>query len=500
MSHDIPEDALDPIKIRADIAPRSQAKLSQQKGPRLRWALIVSSAITLVCLSIPFFSPLDLRAKAPLLNSDEVMIFTDPPGAELSTDSLNNQGNRLGLSGTPLAVEKIFEGQVYPDSAVLFITKDGYSAVQQTLTRMDLGAGMWPQKHQPILRLQTSNPIVFLTDYLPRYRPVVFGGLCLGFFSSLIWGVLLWRHSRQLAIQEAVRQRIKTEDPVSGLSLLGYEVLERRGRGATSLIYKGVLEKDWVTMRALRFTRFTEIDEKILQERRREIGVHQKLDHPNIIKFYEAQAFAKTFVMVMELIEGGDLKAFLSKKAPLSPAVAIPIFEKIANALDYAHSTGVTHRDLKPANVMMRTDGTPVIIDFGMAADVSAAKITQTGVVKGTIAYISPEQLTGIANRVGPKSDQFAFGIMLFEALSNHSPYNTEKALMEVVSERFNPACVISFETFVPRAPQEITDVIMKMIAYDPEERYPTISDGMNALKEAFRISRWHISTKLVLK
>ena len=113
----------------------------------------------------------------------------------------------------------------------------------------------------------------------------------------------------------------------------------------------------------------------MLQERRREIGVHQKLDHPNIIKFYEAQAFAKTFVMVMELIEGGDLKAFLSKKAPLSPAVAIPIFEKIANALDYAHSTGVTHRDLKPANVMMRTDGTPVIIDFGMAADVSAAKI-----------------------------------------------------------------------------------------------------------------------------
>lgn len=136
MSQNIPDDPLDPIQIRADIAPRSQGpNLSQKKGSRLRGALIVSSVTTLVCLSIPFFAPLDLRAKAPLLNSDEVVIFTDPPGAELSTDSLNNQGNRLGLSGTPLAVEKIFEGQVNPDSAVLFITKDGYSTVQQTLTR-----------------------------------------------------------------------------------------------------------------------------------------------------------------------------------------------------------------------------------------------------------------------------------------------------------------------------------------------------------------------------
>ena len=504
MTQEQPEDALDPLKIRADIAPQVPPRsLSQQTGTRLRWALACSALTVLVSLATPAFLPLDLRSRPSKTNSDEVIIFTDPPGAKLLTSSLNSQGELLGFSGEPLNIRKLFEDKANPshprDSTSLFIKKDGYTLVQQTLTPIDLGAGVWPQKQQPILRLSSETPLIFFTDYLANYRPFLFWGVCLGTLFSAGFALALWRHNAQLAKQEKIRQSAKSEDPLTGLSILGYEVLNRMGKGATSYIYKGVWEKDWATIRALRFTRLPEVSTKEIQERRREIGVHQKLDHPNIVKFFEAQAFENTFVMVMELIEGGDLKNLLEHHAPLSPSRALPIFEKIADALDFAHSQGVTHRDLKPANVMLHKDDTPVVIDFGMAADASVAKITQTGNVKGTLAYISPEQLMGSASHVEPKVDQFAFGLMLYEALSGASAYNIEERSMnEVINDRFNPNGVTPLASAAPKTPQDVSDSLMKMIAYDSSERYSTISEGLEALRSAFRISRWDLEKKLV--
>lgn len=493
---------LDPVKIRADIYPHVQAATGTQdrQGRIYSIGLVSSLLVAFACLVAPLFISVDPRSQVGPVNPDEVVIYTDPPGSSVKLDSINSQGASLGATGSPIPVSQFFRNPKDPSqpltSVVIRLSKDGYVTVQYTVTPMDLGAGIWPQKHQPMLRLRPANPLVLLTDYFPRYRPRLFTGLCLGACLGVVFGLLLHRYNRLRSLQESVRQRERDRDNLAGLSVLGHHTIERVGSGANSLVYLGVSEADWKTERALRFTRRAQITKRDEESFNREIGVLQKLDHPNIVKVFDSRQYGNTFAMVMEFIQGDDMKEMF-RHAPLAPASILPIMTKIAAALDHAHQLGVVHRDLKPANIMLGKEQDPVIVDFGLAADKDVAGLTQTGDIKGTVSYMAPEQISGKSGDIGPAADQFAFGLILYEALSGAHAYDSAGDPIMALMNRINMPG-IPFSEVATHAPPQVAEVIMKMISRQPEERFDSVSEGMAALNKAMKEAQWDLRRPLV--
>lgn len=485
------DDPLDPVRIRQDIWPAAEAAEAARssKGRRLKTGLTASLLVTGICLLTPVFKPLDVRPeKPPAINSDEVILYTDPPGATVALSSLTASGNGVGATGKdPIPLSQLVSDPNEPgkqlDSRVLYLSKPGYVPQQQVVTPLDLSGGAWPQKNQRPVRLMPENPAVFVTSYLKEYRPGFFWGLCLGAVASAGLAAVMGIQARWSARRERVRQAEKSHDNLTGVSVLGHEIVSRLGSGATSLVYRGLLEQDLATERAVRFTRLADVTDKDVDSFRRETGLYQKMSHDNIVKAYDFQRFDNTFVTVMELIEGSSLEKEFGPGRPLATDRLLPMFSAIAQGLDYAHSKGVIHRDLKPANVMVRLDGSPVLVDFGMATDLNVTKITQTGVIKGTLAYISPEQISG-ASKVGAPADQFAFGMMLYEALSGEIPNDADdpsRLLMERIYGTMKPLAEAA-----PNLPEGAVAAVTRMVAVKAEDRYPAISEGMEQVRQAF--------------
>ena len=147
------------------------------------------------------------------------------------------------------------------------------------------------------------------------------------------------------------------------------------------------------------------------------------LDHPAIVKMYDVLTEGDTPALIMELIEGESLRARLKRDGALPPRAAAVIGAEVAEALAEAHRHGIIHRDVKPSNILLDTDGHAHLADFGIAHSLEpdAERLTQTGMVVGTPAYISPEQLSG--TEVGPRTDIFGLGSVLFEMLTGGPPF-----------------------------------------------------------------------------
>ena len=147
------------------------------------------------------------------------------------------------------------------------------------------------------------------------------------------------------------------------------------------------------------------------------------LDHPAIVKMYDVLTEGDTPALIMELIEGESLRARLKRDGALPPRAAAVIGAEVAEALAEAHRHGIIHRDVKPSNILLDTDGHAHLADFGIAHSLEpdAERLTQTGMVVGTPAYISPEQLSG--TEVGPRTDIFGLGSVLFEMLTGRPPF-----------------------------------------------------------------------------
>ncbi len=156
----------------------------------------------------------------------------------------------------------------------------------------------------------------------------------------------------------------------------------------------------------------------------REARVMAKLRHPNICSFYHSGELGGTRFFAMAYIEGKTLAEHLADGSPLSGRQVAMLVIKLALALDTAHRAGVTHRDLKPANIMIEPAGEPVIMDFGLAKlENSGSMITKDGKVLGTPAYMPPEQVKGRCKVVGPASDIYSLGVVMYEMLAGRIPF-----------------------------------------------------------------------------
>ncbi len=214
-----------------------------------------------------------------------------------------------------------------------------------------------------------------------------------------------------------------------------------------------------------------EDDPVFLARFQREAEIGGDLDHPGVMKVFTHSA-APGLYMVMEWVEGCELRRYLMQRGKLAPASAIEITIRICRALDYIHTAGVVHRDLKPENIMIDGEGRTKLIDFGIASRPASRRLTfgTTSQVMGTPDYISPEQVAGAPGDA--RSDIYALGVMLYEMLTGKAPFRGSNPFA-IMNDRLlnNPIPPRELEPAISPALQE---VIYRALRRDPATRYPS--------------------------
>ena len=252
-----------------------------------------------------------------------------------------------------------------------------------------------------------------------------------------------------------------------------YTILKPLGGGGMAKVYLAhdeVLDRD-VALKILR-EHYAD-DEEFVERFRREARSAARLSHPNIVSVYDQGRSEEdgAYYMAMEYVPGGTLKDRISREGALEPNAAARIALQIADALQAAHEKGVIHRDIKPQNVLITRSGNVKVTDFGIArAASSVTRMTATGHVLGTAGYMSPEQAKG--EPVGPRSDLYSLGVVLYEMLTGNLPYEAESALAQAIKHVNEPAP--SPKEANPEVSEALDALTMKLLAKNPEERYPS--------------------------
>ncbi|HEX2170903.1 MAG TPA: Stk1 family PASTA domain-containing Ser/Thr kinase, partial [Dehalococcoidia bacterium] len=261
-----------------------------------------------------------------------------------------------------------------------------------------------------------------------------------------------------------------------------YEVIARAGSGGMAEVYRArdeLLGRE-VAIKVLS-ERFSQ-DNSFVERFRREAQAAANLSHPNIVSLYDYGADDGTYFIVMEFIEGKSLADIIAAEGALMPERAADIAAEVAAALQRAHAAGLVHRDIKPGNIMITSAGQTKVTDFGIARAVTRdgeATMTQTGMVIGTAAYLSPEQAQG--NPVDARSDVYALGCVLFEMLTGRTPFAGDTPLSiayKHVRENVAPPSETN-----PDVPRELDAIVLKAMAKNPDNRYASATEMQEDLQ-----------------
>ena len=200
----------------------------------------------------------------------------------------------------------------------------------------------------------------------------------------------------------------------------------------------------------------------------REMLILEKLSHPNIVRYYGGGKYGQQFFYAMELLPGGSLKQMLTQSGRLSWREAATMGAQVCSALQHAHNYGIIHRDLKPANLLFTSEGVVKLSDFGIARDVNATDITSEGLTVGSYYYMPPEQIHGERHVTG-QADLYAFGCVLFEALTASPPYPGDN-FAQIFQQHLH-SCPPSVRQLEPGCPEEIDPLIQQLLAKRPADR-----------------------------
>ncbi|KAF0243642.1 MAG: tetratricopeptide repeat protein kinase family [Planctomycetota bacterium] len=250
-------------------------------------------------------------------------------------------------------------------------------------------------------------------------------------------------------------------------------LLEELGRGGMGVVYRG-WQDDLRRVVAVKVLPGG-TDEKDRARFMREARVASKLRHPNIVPVHEAGEAGGRCYFTMDLVEGGSFQQVLREKR-FDLRTLCEKVRLIALALEHAHKAGIVHRDIKPANVLVAPDGTPFLTDFGLAQDASAlTRLTMSGAIMGTPAYMSPEQAEGRTGSIDARTDIYSLGAVLYEGLTGHTPVEgSDIAAMIWSILRSDPARP---STRVPGIPRDVETICLKCLEKDAARRYATAGD-----------------------
>ncbi|HEX4807154.1 MAG TPA: Stk1 family PASTA domain-containing Ser/Thr kinase [Conexibacter sp.] len=271
-----------------------------------------------------------------------------------------------------------------------------------------------------------------------------------------------------------------TEIPTDALIDGRYKVLARIGSGGMADVYCAEDQQlgRKVALKLLH-RRFAE-DAEFVERFRREASSAASLQHPNVVGVYDRGQWDGTSYIAMEYLPGRSLKELIRQEAPLDPVRAIDLTVQILKAARFAHRHGIVHRDLKPHNVMVDDEDRVKVTDFGIAR-AGASDMTETGSIMGTAQYLSPEQAQGHA--VDQSSDLYAVGVILFELLTGHVPFDADSAVsvaLKHVSEA--PPAPSAFDPSVPPA---LEAVVLWALEKDPAQRPADADAFIHALEDA---------------
>jgi len=293
-----------------------------------------------------------------------------------------------------------------------------------------------------------------------------------------------------MAVKIAVNSRKKIEmAPLSleGQSLGKYRILEPLGRGGMAQVFKAYhpqLDR-YVAVKILRSDLVE--DEEFLARFRREARAVAALRHPNIVQIFDFDVQDDLYYMVMELLEGDTLKAYLNalrvrgERLPLGEMVRI--FNDVLAGLAYAHAEGIIHRDLKPANIMLTRRGQAVLTDFGIAQIIGGTQYTLSGALMGTLSYMAPEQ--GLDGHCDVRSDIYSLGIAYYEALTGSVPFDADTPLAILMKHIHDPLPLP--RKLEPSIPESFERVALKALAKPPEERFQSAAEMAESLSAAAR-------------
>ncbi len=274
----------------------------------------------------------------------------------------------------------------------------------------------------------------------------------------------------------------RTGGEAEAVTLGDYELIAELGRGGMGVVYQARQTSLGRTVALKMILRGMTPSAADLARFRTEAESAARLDHPSIVPIYDVGEYQGQPFFTMKYVAGTTLAQRLAE-GPLPPREAAALLAPICRAIHYAHERGVLHRDLKPSNILIDAEGRPHVSDFGLAKRVEGEdRVTQTGAVLGTPSYMAPEQAAGTRGRLGPASDVYSLGTILYQMLTGRPPFQSaspvETVLMVLEQEPLPPRLLN------PRADRELEMVALKCLQKPPELRYDTagkLADDLEA-------------------
>src|SRR6266581_4226587 len=252
-----------------------------------------------------------------------------------------------------------------------------------------------------------------------------------------------------------------------------YEILEALGEGGMGSVYKA-RDRELDRLVALKVIRPDLAgNPAIIQRFKQELILARQITQRNVVRIFDLGEATGIKFITMEYVEGQDLHSLLQEHKKFAPKDAVEIILQVCRALEAAHGEGIIHRDLKPQNIMQSTQGRIVVMDFGLARNVEAAGMTQTGALVGTMDYMSPEQALG--KDLDQRSDLFALGLIFYELLAGKMPYKSESAVASLLKRTQERAVPVL--THDPTIPTVISNAVSKCLERDLNLRYHTASE-----------------------
>ena len=290
-------------------------------------------------------------------------------------------------------------------------------------------------------------------------------------------------------------ERDRTPSGSSPDSFPGYDVIRRISRGGQGVVYQAVdkRSKREVAIKVMR-------DGDLAGPRdharfQREVRILNTLNHPRIVAIRDSGTRAEHAYFVMDYIPGRSLDAYMAAE-DRSIEETLRLLQEICLAVNAAHLRGVIHRDLKPSNIRVDDDGNPHILDFGLAkmdsssmGDHTSNPMTATGQFVGSLPWAAPEQVDGSPDRIDVRTDVYALGVVLFQALTRHFPYNVVGNMRDVMdhiahTEPLKPSALRS------RVNDELDTIVLKCLSKEPERRYQNAGDLARDIERLLTLHR----------
>jgi len=259
-----------------------------------------------------------------------------------------------------------------------------------------------------------------------------------------------------------------------------YKVTRKLGEGGRGIVFKAEDTKLGRTV-AIKVIKGEGLDQESFARFEQEAKATAGLSNPNIVAIYDIGQEDESHYLILEFVDGPNLSGLIRSEpgARCDAATTLRIGSQVCQALEYAHSRGILHRDIKPENIMITSAGLPKLMDFGLARALGGPNLTQRGVIVGTPTYLPPEQALG--KRSDTRSDLYSLGCVLYEMVTGKPPFRGDEAV-KVIFSHINDLPMMP-RKLAPEIPAALEQIILKLLAKDPDQRYQSASDLFQALK-----------------